>query len=162
MRPRALVLATLALMLAALVPLTARAAEWDTIAPGTTTTDTARAQLGDPTRTAALKIEGYDASQWVYEGDRAPRGARKLELEFGLLTESGYKRDVLRLFRLDPTPGVFTRETILLGWGFPTRVGKDGDTPVFYYDEGLVVFFDKDGWIAQRMIFTPHQPQAKQ
>ncbi len=161
MRPRRIVIVAVVLAFVALGSRPGHTAEWDTLSPGTTTTEKARAQLGEPTRAAALKVEGYDATQWVYEGERAPRGAKTLELEFGLLTESGYHRDVLRMFRLDPNPGVFTRETILYGWGYPSRVGKDGDTPVFYYDEGLVVFFDAEGWIALRMIFTPRQPGAK-
>ena len=46
------------------------------------------------------------------------------------------------------------------GWGIPNRVGKDGQTPVFYYESGLLVLFDKDGWMAMSMVFTPPQPTA--
>jgi hypothetical protein len=140
----------------------ALAAEWGTIAPGTTTLEAVRKRFGEPTRRSTQKVEGYDSTEWVYEGDRAPRGMRRATIEFGLLREGGYKPDIVRLLRLEPTPGVFTRTTVLRGWGPPSRVGKEGDAPLFYYEAGLIVLFDKDGWVARRMLFTPPQPPVRE
>jgi hypothetical protein len=138
------------------------AAEWGAVVPGTSTTETVRTQFGEPTKTEPVKVEGYDTMEWVYEGDRAPRGIRRLTVDFGLLTDSGFRSEVVRLFKLDPVPGVFTRTTVLTGWGPPSRLGKEGDSEVFFYDEGLIVWFDKDGWLAQEMVFTPHQPRRSE
>ena len=57
-----------------------------------------------------------------------------------------------------PNPNVFNRDTILAGWGSPTKLGKDNDAEVFFYQEGLIVKFDPEGWLAVDMVFTPHQP----
>jgi hypothetical protein len=138
------------------------AAEWGTIAPGTTTLEAVRKRYGEPTRRSTQKVEGYDTTEWVYEGERAPRGIRRATVEFGLLTDSGFKPDIVRLLRLEPASGVFTRTTVLRGWGRPSRVGKEGDAPLFYYETGLIVLFDKDGWMARRMLFTPPQPPARE
>jgi hypothetical protein len=134
------------------------AAEWGAIVPGTSTKETVRAQYGEPSKTEPGKVEGYDTMQWVYEGDRAPHGIRRMAVDFGLLTGSGFRAEVVRLFKLNPSPGVFTRNTVLTGWGPPARLGKEGDAEVFFYDEGLIVWFGKDGWLAQEMVFTPPQP----
>ena len=136
----------------------ARAAEWGTLVPGTSTTDSVRAQYGQPTKSQAQKVEGYDTTQWVYEGARAPAGIVRLTVDFGLLTAAGYKKDVVRSFRLDPKPGVFNRTLAMDGWGTPTRVGRDGEFEIFLYEQGLLVYFDKEGRIAQTLIFTPPQP----
>ena len=142
------------------VPLVAGAAEWGSIVPGETTQEVVRARYGEPTRRAAQKIDGYDTTEWVYDGARAPRGIRRLVLEFGLLTAAGYRPDVVRVLRLEPAPGMFTRALIERGWGVPNRVGKDRDTPVYFYESGLVVLFDTEGWMAVSMVFTLPQPTA--
>jgi hypothetical protein len=149
----------LAIVCASVLP--ARAAEWGAISPGRSTKDAVRERFGQPTKSTAMKVEGYDTMQWVYEGERAPRGVRRLTVDFGLLTPSGYQPDTVRVLTLEPTPEVFTRPTVVAGWGEPSRVGKEGDTPLFYYEEGLIVMFDRAGWIAEKMIFTPPQPPAK-
>ncbi|MBI2206351.1 MAG: hypothetical protein HYU41_21160 [Candidatus Rokubacteria bacterium] len=146
----------IAMVLLAIAP--ALAAEWGSIAPGKSTIESVRATYGQPTRQNTQKVDGYDTTEWLYEGDRAPRGLQRLAVDFGLLTPAGYRPDLVRTMRLDPVPGVFTRETVLLGWGKPHRVGKEGDAPLFFYQDGLVVFFDKDGWLASRLLFTPPQP----
>lgn len=140
----------------------AHGAEWGTLVPGQSTIESVRAAYGEPTRRNSVKVEGYDTIEWVYEGERAPRGVRRLSVEFGLLMEGGYRPELVRLFRLEPMPGIFTQRAVLLGWGPPTRVGKDGETPVFFYQDGLIVLFDKQGWIAERMIFTPPQPAQRE
>lgn len=153
---RRIVLALVVLML----PVAAGAAEWGAIVPGQTTQEAVRAQYGEPSRRGALKVDGYDTTEWVYDGTRAPRGVRRLTVEFGLLTPAGYRPEIVRVLRLDPSPGVFTRALVERGWGAPNRVGKEGDTPLFFYEAGLLVLFDKDGWTAVSMVFTPPQPTA--
>ena len=146
----------------ALTATAARAADWGGITPGTSTKDAVRATYGEPTRSVSKTLDGYDVTDWVYEGEGAPGGIVRLTVEFGLLTGPGFQPDVVRAFRLDPVPGVFTRRTIIAGWGMPFAAGREGDTPEFYYDEGLLVLFDKDGWIAERLIFTLPQPRQNE
>jgi hypothetical protein len=119
-----------------------------------------RARFGAATRTSVQKQEGYDAAEWVYEGPAAPVGFTRLVVEFGLLTPVGYRADLVRDFMLSPKPGIFNRGTVIGGWGIPDRVGREGDADVFLYQNGLVVYFAKDGWEAQLMVFTPPQPQG--
>jgi hypothetical protein len=110
---------------------------------------------------ASQKLEGYDTAQWIYEGDQAPRGMRRVTIDFGLLTPQGYRADVVRVMRIEPRPGVFTRATVLAGWGVPQRVGKDKDADVLFYESGLIVYFEKAGERVETMIFTPPQPPAE-
>jgi hypothetical protein len=135
----------------------ASAAEWDNVRPGISTQDNVRTQFGAPTKQSSQKVEGYDSVHWLYEGDQAPRGMVRVTLDFGILTPQGYRAEILRVMRLEPRPGVFTRATVLAGWGSPQRVGKDKDVDVFFYESGLLVYFAKEGWVAQTMIFTPPQ-----
>lgn len=145
--------------LVAVVP-PARAAEWNTIAPGTSTKAAVQAQLGPGTRSEAEKLEGYDTTRWVYEEAQTPPGVKRLTVDFGLLTPGGYRPDVVRDLRLEPKPGVFDRGTVLEGWGWPDRVGKDGDAEVFLYQDGLLVYFGSDRDAVTLMIFTPPQSPA--
>jgi len=137
---------------------TADAAEWGTIQPGKSTMETVRARFGTPSKTSTQKQEGYDATQWVYEGASAPPGFVRLTLDFGLLTSLGFRADVVRTFSLAPKSGVFNRRAIVNGWGPPSNVGRENDLEVFFYDEGLLIYFAKDGWDTQLMVFT--LPQA--
>ena len=136
----------------------AGAAEWGGIVPGTSTNTTVRGQYGAPTRTNSLKVEGYDTDQWVYEGPQAPAGMRRMTVDFGLLSPTGFLRQVVRTVRLEPNPGIFTRDTVLAGWGEPSRVSPAGQPPSFVYFRGLVVGFDSKGWEVEWMMFTPPQP----
>ena len=45
-------------------------------------------------------------------------------VDFGILTPAGYKKDVVRTFRLEPKPDIFNRKLVVDGWGPPSRVGK--------------------------------------
>jgi hypothetical protein len=63
--------------------------------------------------------------------------------------------------KLEPRPGIFPRATVINGWGEPQRFGKEKDVDVFFYEAGLLVYFDKDGRFAQTMIFTPPQRPAE-
>jgi hypothetical protein len=139
----------------------AMAAEWGTIVPGVSTMDTVRAQYGGPTRTQTQKVDGYDTTTWIYEDAQAPTGITRMTVDFGLLQARGFERSIVRSFRLEPHPHVFTREAVLNGWGRPTGVSKEGGTDSFYYEDGLVVIFDKEAQFAVTMVFTPPQPSDR-
>ena len=136
----------------------AHAAEWQAIRPGVSTQEAVRTQFGEPTKVTSQKVEGYDTAQWLYEGDQAPRGIVRMTIDFGLLTPQGYKADVVRVMQLQPRPGVFTRALVLAGWGMPQGVKTETDGESLFYESGLIVRFDKDGWMVTSMMFTP--PQA--
>jgi len=153
---RAAVLALAAVVAAAGV---AGALDWGGIVPGTSTMETVRGQYGAPSRTSAQKVEGFDTQLWVYEEPRAPAGIRRLVVEFGLKLPTGYRPDLVRALRLEPKPGAFTRATIVAGWGEPDFVRVEGGQPRrFFYQDGLVVDFDADGWTPLLLTFTVPQP----
>jgi len=118
---------------------------------------------GRPTRTETQKVDGYDTTTWIYEGTQAPTGLTRMVVDFGLLRAGGFQRATVRALRLEPHPGVFTRDAVLTGWGRPTGVGKEGGVDSFFYEDGLLVIFDKEAWSAVSMLFTLPQPsdQAK-
>lgn len=136
----------------------AGASEWGTIVVGSSTMESVRAQYGGPTRTETQKIDNYDTSRWLYEGAQAPGGILRMVVDFGLLQAGGYRRDVVRSLTLEPKPGVFSRGTVVAGWGEPDRAGKQGDDEVFFYALGLLVIFEKDGGPARTLVFTLPQP----
>jgi hypothetical protein len=135
----------------------AGAAEWQTIRPGETLQSAVRTQFGSPTRMLSQKVEGYDSPQWVYEREQAPKGMMRVTIDFGVLTPQGYRADIVRLMTLEPHPGVFIRPTVLSGWGEPDSTDVEGDKKVIRYLSGLFVYFDKNGWVAEKMYFTPPQ-----
>ena len=136
----------------------AMAAEWGLINPGETTMPAVRSRYGPPTKSTSQKLEGHDVQQWVYEGAQAPRGMQRMTVDFGLMVNSVFPREVVRSLLLEPRPGVFDRAMIVTGWGQPTGVGRQGDVPAFLYEEGLFVYFGKDGEAVTSMLFTPRQP----
>jgi hypothetical protein len=146
-----------ALGLVVLLVMPAAAADWGQITPGTTTQPDVRSRYGAPTRETPQKIEGYDALQWVYEGAQAPAGIVRMIVDFGLLTPAGYRKEVVRTFRLEPKHDIFNRKLVLDGWGPPSSIGKDGDLEFFLYEEGLLVYFGKDAQEVTVMIFTMRQ-----
>jgi len=81
-----------------------------------------------------------------------------MTIDFGLLAPSGYNKDVVRTFRLEPKPDIFNRKLILDGWGLPGRIGKEGNLEFFLYREGLLVYFNAAGEQVTALIFTPPQP----
>jgi hypothetical protein len=133
-------------------------AEWGQIRPGVTQQTAVRGRYGAPTRETSQKIEGYDAAQWVYEGPRAPSGMLRMTVDFGLLTPTGYQKDIVRTFKLEPKPEIFNKRLILDGWGSPTRAGREGELEFFLYQDGLLVYFDNEGERAITLIFTMPQP----
>ena len=148
--------AALALLVVLASPVAA--AEWREIKPGETQTAEIRARFGAPTKATPVKVEGFDTTEWVYEGAQALVGMVRVTLEFGLKTPSGYNKDVVRTFTLEPKRDIYNRKLVLDGWGPPDRVGKQGDNEFFLYRAGLLVYFDKDGQLALSMTFTPPQP----
>ena len=138
----------------------ARAAGWSTIEPGVSSLEDVRGRFGAPSRESQRKVEGYDTTEWVYEGARAPSGITRMTVEFGLLTPQGYKANAVRALRLEPKPLIFGRNTIVDGWGVPERMAEQGDRDVFLYESGLIVTFDKDGVSAANMVFMVPQKLA--
>lgn len=136
----------------------ATAADWGQIIPGETTEAGVRSRYGAPVKQSVQKVEGYETEQWLYEGAKAPAGIKKMVIDFGLLLPTGFKKDVVRTFRLEPKPDIFNRRLVLDGWGLPGRLGKDGDLEFFLYKEGLLVYFAAGGEQVVAMIFTPPQP----
>jgi hypothetical protein len=135
----------------------AHAAEWHAIRPGESTQEAVRAQFGQATKVTSQKVDGYDSAQWLYEGEQAPRGIARMTIDFGILTPQGYKAEIVRVMHLHPKPGTFTRADVLAGWGEPQGIRADGGGPSVFYQSGLVVTFDKAGWQATSMMFTPPQ-----
>jgi hypothetical protein len=138
---------------------TARAAEWGQIQPGISTMKSVRAQYGQPTRVERQKIDDYDTESWIYEDAKAPTGMQRLTVEFGIVQAEKYQPEIVRAFRLNPKPGTFNRGVITHGWGFPDRMGREGNQDIFLYRDGLLVYFDVTGWEAALMIFTVPQPR---
>ncbi len=138
----------------------AHAAEWASIRPGESVQNDVRTQFGQPTKVSSQKVEGYDTTQWRYEGEQAPRGMVRVTIDFGLLTPTGYRADMVRSMLLEPRQGVFTRAMVVSGWGAPDGTDKENGVDVFKYRSGLFVYFDKAGWIAEKMYFVYMASQA--
>ncbi|HEU4370238.1 MAG TPA: hypothetical protein VFV05_18605 [Methylomirabilota bacterium] len=156
MRRRRLLVVAVLLGAAASV---AGAAEWGLIRPGVSTMESVRAQYGAPTRALREKVEGHETESWIYEGAKAPAGMVRLAVEFGLVQSDTFRREVVRALRLEPKPGAFTRGVVSNGWGFPDLLGREGEEDFFLYKDGLLVYFDKEGWHARLMVFTLPQPR---
>lgn len=151
--------ALLALVLVATAVAPAWAVEYADIVPGTSTQADVRARHGAPTKSVPQKVDGFDTVQWAYEGTQAPVGTRRMAVDFGLKNAAGFRAEVVRDVRLDLQPGAFNQSNIIGGWGMPTLTSPPGhQPPTFVYASGLIVYFDKNGWMAESMLFTPPQP----
>ncbi len=140
-------------------PKIAVAAEWAGITPGVSTPEAVRERFGAPSRESRQTLEGYETSQWVYEGAQAPAGMKRMVVDFGLLTPQGYRPTLVRSFLLEPKPGVFAKRAVLIGWGSPDQEGTEEGHEVFFYTRGLVVYFDAGGADAVSMLFAIPQPE---
>src|SRR4030095_16407367 len=147
-----------ALILLLLFAWPATAADWGQIIPGETTEEGVRSRYGAPVKQSVQKVEGYESEQWVYEGAKAPAGITRMTVDFGLLLPTGFKKEVVRTFRLEPKPDIFNRRLVLDGWGLPGRLGKDGNPEFFPYTEGLPGSFEAGGEQAIAMLLTAPQP----
>ena len=150
-----------ALALSLGVPSAAVAADWGAISPGASTIETVRERYGAPSRETRQKLEGYDTIQWVYEGARAPAGMKRMIVEFGLLAPSGYRPNLVRSFTLEPKPRIFDYVTVVKGWGIPDRIAEREGRKVYFYQRGLLVYFDQSGDDTVSMVFSPPQPEPK-
>jgi hypothetical protein len=137
---------------------TACAADWGGIDAGVSTMDQVRERYGNPTRQSKPKVEGYDTTQWVYEGDAAPTGVDRLTVDFGLLVSGSFKPSIVRTLTLQPKPYIFGRNTVLEGWGLPDGEGTQNGVDTYFYRIGLFVVFDKEGKTATTLVFGPAQP----
>jgi hypothetical protein len=146
-------------LLASLVPARALAAEWGGITPGESDVESVRQRYGAPSREQREKVEGHDTLRWIYEGEKAPRGLSSMEVSFGLLASGSYRPRTVRYFRLVPRAGIFTKEIVLTGWGEPSRVGKEKEQTIFFYQSGLVIYFDREELNAISMVFGIPQPE---
>lgn len=152
-------LVAVALHIAALVdPTPVAATGWGGIEPALTTVERVRDRWGAPTRETRAREEGHDTLQWVYEGDDAPLGMRRMTVDFGLLRPDGYRPDLVRALRLEPNPMIFARQAVIDAYGAPDRSGIHDGVPVLVYNEGLVVYFDPDAVMAVLMLFSPPLP----
>ncbi|HYB40298.1 MAG TPA: hypothetical protein VEL75_00940 [Candidatus Methylomirabilis sp.] len=142
-----------------LLPGSAWTLEWGNVEPGVTTQSEVRSRYGAPTKETSAKVEGYDTVQWIYDEPQAPDGMYRMTIDFGLLTPAGYRPSTVRLLKLEPKPGIFTRNTIVDGWGVPDSVGAQEGVSTAFYREGLFVVLDKEGNSAVTMIFSPPQPE---
>src|SRR5262249_20361046 len=106
------------------------ASEWGGVEPGVTTLEAVRAGYRQPSKETRAKLENYDTVQWLYEGDRAPAGIARMTVDFGLLVQSTYKPNVVRLLTLQPKPGIFGKETVVQGWGVPEGLADNPDGTV--------------------------------
>lgn len=156
-------LALLALL--ALWPIALSAADWGGITPGKSTQEDVRRLFGPPTQARTRTEDSHQTQEWTYEGAQAPPGLIKLEVKFGLLAPEGFKPTVVRALVLYPKENLFPLATIQTGWGRPSRQGthQESGRPVIEYDEGLVIFLDKEGRWAEEMYFViPQRPPAAQ
>ena len=149
----------LALALVAGLPAAAGAADWGGISPGTSTLENVRERYGAPSRETRQKLEGYDTVQWVYEGARAPAGMKRMIVDFGLLAPGGYRANLVRSFTLEPKPRVFDYVMVVRGWGVPDGVAEREGRKVYFYQRGLLVYFDQSGDDTASMVFSPPQPE---
>ena len=149
---------TLALGLFLTVPGWSWAANWGGLEPGVTTLAQVRERYGEPTKETKQKVDGYDTTTWVYEGNKAPVGMARMTVDLGILKPDGFKPDLLRVFVLEPKPTIFPLQAILDGWGIPTAAGDQSGFPTMLYEDGLIVVFEKQGQWADSMTFTVPQP----
>jgi hypothetical protein len=156
MRAVRLIAAVLGFALA--LPAAACAAGWGGIEPGDTTLEQVRERYGAPSKETKQKIENYDTTTWIYEGPKAPGGIKRMTVDFGILKPDGYKPNLVRVFVLEPKPTIFAAQTVIDGWGLPSIAGDQGGYPTMFYEEGLVVVFDKQALWAESMTFTVPQP----
>jgi hypothetical protein len=149
-----LIVAVLGLALAA----PAYAASWGGITPGETTLEQVRELYGAPTQETKPKVDNYETTRWVYEGDKVPSGLNRMVVDFGILKPDGFKPNLVRVFVIEPRPTIFALQTVVDGWGVPEYAGEQNGFPTMAYQEGLVVVFDKKTLWADSLTFTVPQP----
>lgn len=151
------------LVLLTLSPVALSAADWGGVTPGQSTQEDVRRLFGPPTLERTVTEDGYETREWTYERAQAPPGLIRLKVRLGLLAPDGFKPTTVRVLAIYPKEDRFPLPAILAGWGRPSRQGTDRETgrPTLVYDEGLVVFLDKEGRWAEEMHFVIPQPPTK-
>jgi hypothetical protein len=144
--------------LALAMPVAAGATGWGGIDPGETTIEQVRDRYGAPSNETKQKVESYDTATWIYEGDKAPSGIKRMVVDFGILRPDGFKPELVRVFMIEPKPTIFAVQTVVDGWGLPTAAGEQDGYPTMLYEAGLVVVFDKQTLWVESMTFTVPQP----
>lgn len=139
-------------------PLAAWASSWGGIEPGVTTGEQVRERFGAPSKETTQKVEGYDTTTLVYEGDKAPSGMVRMTVDVGVLKPDGFKANLVRVFVLEPKPTIFPLQAVVDGWGLPTAAGEQGGFPTMLFDSGLIVVFEREGQFASSMTFVVPQP----
>jgi hypothetical protein len=134
------------------------AAGWGGITPGETLRREVEARYGRPSRERTVTEGNLTGSEWLYSGDRAPRGLERMVVGFGLVRPQGFAPDVVRSLVLFPKPNVFPVATITDGFGLPDAVGSDDEQnrPLFRYDtRAIVVILNRTGEWAETIVFAP-------
>jgi hypothetical protein len=149
-------LVAIGLLLAGTVP--AAAETWAGVEPGVSTVSHVRARFGPPSRELRKKVDGFDTTEWIYEGNQAPAGFYRMSVEFGLVVQGVFSAGTVRVLRVDPKPHIFNQATVIAGWGSPDAFSEEGDRLSYFYRSGLVVIFDPSKMHAATMLFTPPQP----
>ena len=85
---------TLVLGLSLTVPGWSWASSWGGLEPGVTTQAQVRERYGAPSKETKQKVEGYDTTTWVYEGNKAPVGMARMTVDLGILKPDGFKPDL--------------------------------------------------------------------
>lgn len=137
------------------------AENWGGITPGETTRAGVEALFGRPSRERTLVEEGQTVSETTYAAERAPRGAERMVVSFGLLAGNRFVPDLVRSVTLYPRPRVFSIKAITNGWGTPEAVGTEeatGRPSLHYRNAGLLIIMDKTGSWAEIMLFAPRSP----
>jgi hypothetical protein len=131
---------------------------WGGITPGESTRRDVETLLGRPSREQTVVEEGRTALEWVYVGERAPRGLERLAVSFGLLRGGRFEPEVVRALTLEPKPRVFMLRAITNGWGTPDAIGTEeatGRPSLHYQRRGLLVILDRTGNWAELLLFAP-------
>ncbi len=140
----------------------AAAESWGGIAPGETVQRDVQALYGRPSREQTIVDEGRTAAEWIYAGDRAPRGLDRMVVSFGLMRGDRFDPEVVRSVTLVPHPHVWSLRAITNGWGKPDGIGTEEATgrPSLHYSSGLLVILDRTGSWAEFLLFAPRPAGA--
>ena len=103
-----------------------------------------RERYGAPSKETKQKVDNYDTTRWIYEGDKAPSGINRMIVDFGILKPDGFKPNLVRVFTIEPRPTIFAVQTVVDGWGLPAAPANQNGYPTMVYEAGLVVVFDKE------------------
>jgi hypothetical protein len=139
-----------------------RAESWGGITPGESTRAQVQALFGAPSREQTVVEEGRSAVEWIYMGERAPRGLTRMAVSFGLLRGGRFEPDVVRALTLEPRPHVFSLRAITNGWGQPDAIGTHeatGRPSLQFKKAGLLVILDRTGAWAELLLLGP-RPSA--